>query len=192
MPKLGLSLFSGGNMLIGLHGKKRSGKDTAADYLVKTYGFEKIAFADGVRECLYALNPIVDCYQGARRYRDVIDKFGYEHSKDVFPDIRRLLQRMGTEVGRELIDDDLWVNLLFAKLNNQTNYIVSDVRFENEAKRILEYNGVVIHIQRDTGYVDPHISEQTLPESLITQQIENNNTIEELHLELSSVVRTYI
>lgn len=35
-------------MIVGLHGLKASGKDTVADYLVKTYGFTKFAFADAI------------------------------------------------------------------------------------------------------------------------------------------------
>lgn len=180
-------------MIIGIHGKKRSGKDTSADYLVKEYGFEKIAFADGVRDCLYALNPIIDCYQGSRRYRDVIDKFGYEQAKDFFPDIRRLLQRMGTEVGRELIDDDLWVNMLAGKLDSTKNYVISDVRFQNEAAHILQWGGCVIHVIRpSTELPDDHISEQPLPESLINHTIYNDSSLVDLYGTLDHLIKKHI
>lgn len=180
-------------MIIGVHGKKRSGKDTSADYLVEKYGFEKIAFADGVRDCLYALNPIVDCYQGAARYRDVIDKFGYEKAKDFFPDIRKLLQRMGTAVGRELIDDDLWVNMLAQKVELDRNYVISDVRFVNEACYIRDWGGQVFRIVRpSTEIPDDHISEQPLPEHLIDHTIYNDSSLGDLHGTLDHLIQKNI
>jgi hypothetical protein len=46
-------------MIIGLSGYARSGKDTVAELLVLNYGFKRMAFADGIRESLIALNPIL-------------------------------------------------------------------------------------------------------------------------------------
>jgi hypothetical protein len=37
-------------VIIALSGWKRSGKDTVADYLVKTHGFKRLAFADPLKE----------------------------------------------------------------------------------------------------------------------------------------------
>ena len=41
-------------MLLGLTGKKGSGKDTFADYIVEKYGFIKLAFANQLRNILKA------------------------------------------------------------------------------------------------------------------------------------------
>ena len=46
-------------LLIGLTGVAQSGKDTAAKVLIKKHGFRRIGFADKVRDCLLALNPLV-------------------------------------------------------------------------------------------------------------------------------------
>jgi dephospho-CoA kinase len=45
--------------LIGLSGYARSGKDEAAKVLIEEFGFKRIAFADKLRDFLYALDPIV-------------------------------------------------------------------------------------------------------------------------------------
>ena len=37
-------------LIIALSGKKRSGKDTVADYLVERFGFVKYGFADPIKE----------------------------------------------------------------------------------------------------------------------------------------------
>lgn len=180
-------------MIIGIHGKKRSGKDTCADYLVEKYGFEKISFADPVRDALYALNPIVDCYQGARRYRDVIDKFGYEQAKDFFPDIRRLLVDMGTAVGRELIDEDLWVNMLARKLELKKNYVASDVRFINEACYIRDWGGPIIRVIRaSTDVPAKHISEEPLPGHLVDHMLYNDSSLSDLYGTLDHIIAQHI
>ena len=41
--------IQGGEMIIGLSGYARSGKDTVAELLVLNYGFKRVAFADGIR-----------------------------------------------------------------------------------------------------------------------------------------------
>ena len=46
-------------MIIGISGYARSGKDSVANILVQDFGFERRAFADKLREALYALNPII-------------------------------------------------------------------------------------------------------------------------------------
>jgi hypothetical protein len=176
-------------MIIGLHGKKRVGKDTCADYLVEKYGFTKIAFADGVRDALYALNPQI---HNGEQYKDVIDFFGYEEAKDIFPDIRMLLQRLGTEVGRNILDPDLWVNLLEKRLQPNVNYVIPDVRFENEANLVRKLDGPVLAIFRQTGFEDDHVSEQKLPDDLIDHHIYNTSSLSDLYDYVDVVVRNYI
>lgn len=74
---------------------------------------------------------------------------------------RLLLQRLGTECGRNLIHPNIWINALFANYgkhyidtnsNQETwdedNWIITDVRFENEAEAIKDRNGILIRINR--------------------------------------------
>jgi dephospho-CoA kinase len=42
-------------MLIGLSGKAGAGKDTVADYLVRCYKFQRMAFADPMKRFLNTL-----------------------------------------------------------------------------------------------------------------------------------------
>lgn len=172
-------------MIIGLHGKKRSGKDTCADYIVNKYGFVKIGFADMVRESLYALNPWIDGYL---RYADAIDTYGYEYAKDNFPEVRRLLQHLGTEVGRNLIHPDVWVDLLNKRLIPGFNYVIPDCRMENEAQFVLDAGGPVFHIIRETGLEDSHSSELPLSEKFISHHIYNGNTLEDLYATIDHLI----
>ena len=80
---------------------------------------------------------------------------------------RLLLQLLGTEAGREIIHPNIWVNALFAdykdewvdsgdsvaeedvsKVLKEPNWIITDVRFLNEAQAIKDRGGILIRINR--------------------------------------------
>lgn len=82
---------------------------------------------------------------------------------------RLLLQLLGTQCGREIIHPNIWVNALFSEYvsyhNSRVNiytlpkWIISDVRFENEAKAIKKRNGIIIRVNRNSENKDNHQSE---------------------------------
>src|SRR6185436_5049171 len=94
-------------MIIAFTGYAQVGKDTASDILVRDFGFTKIAFADPIRQMLFALNPLV--FDNVR-VNDAIEAHGYNQAKIMFPEIRTLLQRMGSEAGRRILGEDIWIN----------------------------------------------------------------------------------
>ena len=76
---------------------------------------------------------------------------------------RLIMQLLGTECGREIIHQNCWVNALFSKykltkplgLQGHTwdegklpNWIITDVRFPNEAQAIKDRGGIVIRVNR--------------------------------------------
>lgn len=146
-------------ILIGLAGRARSGKSTAADHLVRNHFFEHYAFADPLRSGLmeiFNLDP--DDFEGAKKEQPV-DWLGRSP--------RELMQSMGTEWARQLVHPDVWVKIAEQNLNYLQNtlssvvgFVVSDVRFENEADFIRQRGGTIIHIARPTApAVNPHASE---------------------------------
>ena len=76
---------------------------------------------------------------------------------------RKLLQLVGTEGGRELLHPNLWINALLKDYTpytqeyighgdhvvNEVNWIVTDVRFPNEAKAIQDRDGILIRVNRN-------------------------------------------
>ena len=64
---------------------------------------------------------------------------------------RTMLQRLGTEEGRNVYGEDVWVNVLEAWMDvfhsrGVERFIITDVRFMNEARRIKEIGGKLLKI----------------------------------------------
>lgn len=159
-------------MIIGLTGYARVGKDTLADLLVEQYGYEKRSFAQPMRDALYALNPKID-YD--LRLQEIIDFWGWDGYKqsEHGVEIRALMQRLGTEVGRKQFGENFWVKQgIPVDLGN--NYVFSDVRFDNEAYAIRRAGGVIIRLKRDeVGPANDHESELGIDKIDADMVIEN-------------------
>lgn len=170
-----------GPLIIGLSGYAQAGKDTAGRTLVAHAGFERVAFADALKDVLYALDPLVT-YGGMWPLSTVIDLYGWEYAKSSVPGVRELLQRLGTEAGRHILGDDIWVRTALTKVSEfGGRYVFTDVRFPNEYAAIKAAGGEVWRIIRDgTEPVNAHVSETALDNHTIDRYIVNNGTIEDL------------
>ncbi|WJN63390.1 deoxynucleoside monophosphate kinase [Streptomyces phage phiScoe55] len=188
--------MSGPTLLIGLSGYAGSGKDEAAAALV-VGGWRRDAFADRLRTFLLALDPWVDTYPdvGVVRLAKLVDAYGWDRAKRQFPEIRRLLQRAGTEAGRKVLGANIWVDSLMKDFDRENEaLVVTDVRFPNEADAIRKAGGVVVRINRPGvgpkedpgGWV--HESEVALDHYDFDVTVNNNGTIEELHHHLLGTV----
>ena len=149
--------------IIGLTGYAQSGKDTIAQQFVRNLGYERIGFADSLKSILYALNPRVELFNddfiGHWHIKNIVDDKGWDEAKKE-PEIRQLLQRLGTEGGRVALGEDIWVKTLFNSPHG-ARIVISDVRFENEANEIRRRGGKVIRIIRPgVGPVNDHASDK--------------------------------
>lgn len=189
--------------IIGLSGFARSGKDEAANILVNEFGFKQVAFADKLREVLYALNPLVDIeiedyevninideriiHSGHTEQniyvQDVIDEYGWGGYKETRfgPEIRRLLQRLGTEAGRQTLWDSIWIDASLTGHPEDAKIVVSDARFFNEFDAIRARGGYVWRIDREgVGPVNNHASElEAVDYDKFSLYLKNNGTLEE-------------
>lgn len=173
--------------VVGLSGWARAGKDTVADYLVTNYGYRKMSFADPMKEALVKLNPMIHVGNNLVYLGSVIDKIGWEDLKGLSPEIRPLLQRFGTEVGREMFGENFWVDYALDSVPNGSKIVFADVRFPNEADAIKNLGGNVVRIEREGfGPANDHISEHALDEYKFDEKIYNNEGIEELHNKVST------
>jgi len=170
-------------MIIGLTGYAQSGKDTVAKILVEQHGFTRVAFADKIREFLYETNPMFDSIAGEPMFvKARVDRDGWEEAKKS-PHIRRLLQNSGV-AARKLFGDDFWVKQSLDGLGlfGASNYVITDVRFENEAEAIKKYdNSQLWRIKRNgVSAVNAHVSESQMDGYPVDQIFTNNGTISDL------------
>lgn len=166
-----------GYMIIGLSGYAQSGKDTVAEMLCLNYGFKRISFALPMRDAIYTLNPLVD---GRSRIADVIEEYGWDVAK-ANPEVRRLLQVFGTEVGREIFGQNFWVEQAFKRAKEYERVVFSDVRFPNEAQAIVDNGGQVWRVQRENHKpVNAHSSETAMDNWRFDDLILNAGSLNDL------------
>ena len=183
--------------LLGLAGYRRTGKDSAAKFL-EQHDFRKIGFADALRKMCLAVDPLIELtgtpeavreelgtfdpagWGTAMRYSHILVGIGYEKSKEI-PDVRRYMQKLGTEGVRTTFGPDAWVDALEHWLDAQQDgrYVISDVRFHSEADWIYRHGGIVWRINRPGyGGDDPHPSEIDIPNLRATRDITATNLTE--------------
>ena len=187
--------------LIAFCGFAQSGKDTAAGFLVAR-GWRRLAFADILRTSLYNLNPIVlaevcwedDCHSDGSpcpavdqyvRVRDIVDRVGWDVAKVKYPEIRQLLQRFGTEVGRELYGENFWVERVMSQIKPGEKVVITDVRFPNEEKAVHAVGGRVFRIVRTgVGAANSHTSELEIDKLWIDGVIPNMDGLDQFEADV--------
>jgi hypothetical protein len=182
--------------LIGICGRKMSGKNTFADYLSEEYGYVQYAFADPIKKACKAIFGFTD-EQCWGNLKEVSDSFW-----NITP--RKALQIIGTELfqyelpkyASELanIGRTFWVQC-FARWYEQQltkfpdiKVAVTDVRFPFEADFITRVGGSVVKVVRPSIItVDTHASETEMDAIQYKFLIENNTTIDDLHMKIDEL-----
>lgn len=133
--------------LIGLIGRKGSGKDTVASVLL-THGYQNVKFAGALKEMIRS----VLAYQGADA--ETIERMIEGDLKEVATEYlagrspRYAMQTVGTDWGRKLMNEDLWVGVTINKAVAHPT-VITDVRFPNERAAIEQAGGVCFGITAD-------------------------------------------
>jgi enamine deaminase RidA (YjgF/YER057c/UK114 family) len=179
-------------MLIGLTGYAGSGKDTVADILVRDHGFKRYAFADKMREALLTLNPFVE--ECGLSLQDILSNETWDEAKRRYPEVRELLQRFGTEVGRAMFGEDFWVDLVARQIEDElpwgSNVVMTDVRFANEANWVYHEFGTVLRITRPgVGPANDHSSEKLSFSAAF--EITNDRDIPHLASEVATLLKRF-
>ena len=175
-------------MIIGLSGYARSGKDSVAQLLCLNYDFHRVSFADPIREAIITLNPKLDSITHVSHR---VSDYGWEVAKQD-PEIRRLLQFMGTEVGRKMFGENIWIDMAFKQAAEYPRVVIADVRFPNEADAIKERGGIVWRINRHgLNAVNQHKSEHAMDNYMFDHVIYNDGSLEELSDEVFMSAKKY-
>ena len=171
-------------MIIGLSGYAGSGKDEVAKTLVEEYGFTRIAFADKIRELVYEMNPLVGFTANEPSHlRHLVDNADWDTAKQNHL-VRKYLQDLGVGA-RKVFGEHFWVHEAMKTMLNDPrpdmNYVITDVRFLNEADMVKANHGQVWRVERPgVEAVNSHISEHALDYWEFDQVINNGGSIEEL------------
>ena len=168
-------------LLIGITGYRRSGKGVAADHLVQHFGFTRFEWSMRLKLGLKEMG-VPTAYLFGNRKEEIVPGFGKT--------ARHLMQTLGTEWGRDLIDQDLWVNLscqfdIDPTLRTGNPVVMEGTRFPNEVQAIKDRGGIIIQINRPGTAPDGHRSE-ILP--AFDYQIENDGTTEELRQKVGDLI----
>ncbi|MFD9205960.1 hypothetical protein ACFVZM_06730 [Streptomyces sioyaensis] len=152
---------------IGILGLAGSGKDTAGKWLTEHRGYERVAFADPLKEAALKVNPIVAhtwhgdqvVYTRLARY---VTSVGWERAKEI-PEARRFLQELGASM--RALDEDFWLRQALKKavgVNERFGrpVVITDVRYENEVSALRKAGFHLVYIDRPGTPRMAHESEQ--------------------------------
>ena len=178
---------------IGLSAYAQSGKDTVADRLVEKHGYTKMSFAAPIREALVRLNPrinMVGMPPGAQ-LSTFVRISGWEELKaDEVGDVRGLLQRMGTEVGREMFGEDVWADYAINSIPDGAKVVFADVRYPNEADAIRNLGGSIWRIVRKgVGPANDHTSESAMDSYEFDAVLKNSHGVDFLGIKVDYLVK---
>lgn len=184
-------------MIIGFLAKKRHGKDTACNYIVKKYGYKKMSFAYPLKNAVKHLFGFTDNQVNGNQ----------KEIEDIYWGIkpRKALQFIGTDVVRNQfpqkllssdIANDFWIKRfdLWYKNNCENNIVISDVRFQNEVDYIHSLGGFIIKIERTVDIVNDDIHESELEIDKIKdydRYILNNSSFKKLYSELDKTIQSF-
>tara|TARA_B100000900_G_scaffold411094_1_gene430105 strand:- start:5169 stop:5762 length:594 start_codon:yes stop_codon:yes gene_type:complete len=194
-------------MIIGICGLIGSGKGSVADILVQEHNYIKLSFADKLKDGVASVfgwdrQMLEGDNAESRKWREQKDEFWtQETGNEITP--RLVLQLFGTDCMRNGFYDGIWVSLVKQELqkNPEQNYVIPDVRFENEAKMIRSLGGKICQVRRgpdplwfrlykDLGQepADVHKSEWAWANVQMDYVLANDSTLEDL----KSLVRDHL
>lgn len=165
--------------IIGLTGRARAGKDTAAGFILKWCAdrgirAERVALADPLKVSAAAAlgfdtTPRPGMVEDAVAFCDDLKQEGcritvqHLNHSELGPRVfssplvsgREYLQRYGTEAHRGVFGDDFWIKVTEDRLNKMAGAaevaVITDVRFDNEAMMVRRYEGENWYVQRPAG-----------------------------------------
>jgi hypothetical protein len=179
-------------IIIGLTGSAYSGKDTAAS--AKCFdNYVKLAFATPIKDAVGILYLMTYNQLHTDTEKEIVDP-RYNKSP------RQVMQELGSYLRSQ--DPNFFCNLMTYKIKDLQKlghklFIVTDVRYDNEARVIRELGGHVIKIERKSktvvmpGTLQKHASEQGISPELLDHVVNNDSTIDVLHNKMEEMVKKW-
>lgn len=195
-------------VVIGIGGRKTVGKDTFAHLLplvVDNRPWDFVQMSDPLWTALKTLDPLVT--DDGQHLSDVLatdmepysipGEENYVAAKKL-PEVRRLLQTLGTNVVRDMVDQDAWVKMaastIQSKLDAGHHVALTGVRFPNELAMVEGFDRcLTVWISRELEQDEQsnHASEVSLTEDDFGYTVWNNGTIDDLRQTVEALVYTF-
>lgn len=174
--------------LIGLYSSApQSGKSTVAEIL-KGHGYKTVSFATPLKEMTIRFLMGFGYSKGdaERIIKDKDFVIG-----EVELRVRDIMQRLGTDWGREMIHKDVWIKMWESKQRLFPFVVVDDMRFPNDYEMVKKRGGLMIMIDRDKARSqnrEKHESEGALDGFDFDHVIYNNGSLSELEEKILSLI----
>lgn len=140
--------------IIGILGVAGSGKTLVSRHLVQEYGFTRTRFADPIKTMLKAGLGLTDEELDGEKKMQPIARLCNRTP-------RHFMQTLGTEWGRRLINQEIWINAWRNRiLDIEGSVVIDDVRFPNEALAVRAAGGELWRVYRPGLNTQDHISER--------------------------------
>jgi hypothetical protein len=150
------------SLVVGILGFKGSGKDAVGDFITQYYGFERVSFADTLKDAVSAVfgwerELLEGTTAESRLWRETPDEWWEEKLNWKEHEGRYLNQRFtprvalqywGTDLLRKHFHDDIWILSLANKIRQKDRVVITDCRFPNEFKMIKDAQGFAARVQR--------------------------------------------
>ena len=139
--------------IIGVCGAIGAGKSTVAKLLTMHAGYKVVPFAQPLKNMLMAVGLKEDDVNGYLKQTP--------HPSLCGKTPREAMQLLGTEWGRNLIGEDIWLRLWRDTIRNSGRVVVDDARFLNEFDEIRSQGGKIVLVER-AAHTQPdhqHVSE---------------------------------
>jgi hypothetical protein len=95
--------------------------------------------------------------------------------------VRDFLQKLGTDAIRDSLHENTWVNATMIDYTAESNWIITDTRFPNEAEAIKKAGGIVVRINRPgVQPINPHPSETSLDDWNFDAVINNDGDVSDI------------
>ena len=179
-----------------------SGKTTASAHLILNYGYRVVPFASTLKNMVSFLLEdlgIEDGYTFIQENKQVPLESALAIDEEIRLELgdltcRKLCQTLGTDWGRNLIHQDLWILVWKAKakqlLARGHRICIDDCRFPNEFDAVKQLGGHAWRIHRPNHYVDgsvtAHASEHALDDYEFDFVINNDSSVQDLYKNIDS------
>lgn len=162
-------------MIIGLVGRSRVGKDTAAEFL------------SGTHKVLRLSQPVKDACKVLYGWSDVeVEGPAKEEIDDRHGITPRVAMVHLTQSIRAFMDAEFFTRRFFDAWDGLTPIVIPDVRYEHDIRAIRQKGGITIKITRSSG--PQHQFEFGIDSHEADYEISNDGTVEEFKNKIMNII----